>query len=474
MSGGSGGGGNAGNQGSNNATSYHQHQQQQSQLEQTGLLPDLNGVDLAMSLSPKQHTSHVQGGGAHSTPFSVTDILSPIEESYRKLELAAAAAAVGVGVGVVSHPQGSPYTNACGARVGGNTGSSSASSGSPPLHGGSTPGGSTPGPVSGANGSGGAGSAIGNGGMSAMGNPYATMQLTSQYQYCAAELSPYHHAGPGVGAGGSASDPMRSHAVSSHHHPWYAPAPPTTNDPRFAISRLMGAAGAGSNMAGCSVGQSMSDVGKSSGMGVGVGVGVGVGMGVGAMQFPLAQRRKRRVLFTQAQVYELERRFKQQKYLSAPEREHLASLIHLTPTQVKIWFQNHRYKCKRQAKEKAMAEQNAQNQSASSPRRVAVPVLVKDGKPCGSGGGGGNEGSRGGPSAALASPAPHMTAASSPHGTHHGASVSHHSVVGVSHVMSSSQSLQHCSYTRAGAQQGMQQQQQAQCGAYLPLQGRAW
>lgn len=88
-------------------------------------------------------------------------------------------------------------------------------------------------------------------------------------------------------------------------------------------------------MAGCSVGQSMGDVTKSSGMGVGVGVGVGVGMGVGAMQFPLAQRRKRRVLFTQAQVYELERRFKQQKYLSAPEREHLASLIHLTPTQVR-------------------------------------------------------------------------------------------------------------------------------------------
>ena len=38
--------------------------------------------------------------------------------------------------------------------------------------------------------------------------------------------------------------------------------------------------------------------------------------------------------FVFQQVYELERRFKQQKYLSAPEREHLASLIHLTPTQV--------------------------------------------------------------------------------------------------------------------------------------------
>ena len=34
------------------------------------------------------------------------------------------------------------------------------------------------------------------------------------------------------------------------------------------------------------------------------------------------------------QVFELERRFKQQRYLSAPEREHLAQVISLTPTQV--------------------------------------------------------------------------------------------------------------------------------------------
>ncbi|XP_068577836.1 NK2 homeobox 4a [Cebidichthys violaceus] len=102
-----------------------------------------------------------------------------------------------------------------------------------------------------------------------------------------------------------------------------------------------------------------------------------------------APRRKRRVLFSQAQVYELERRFKQQKYLSAPEREHLASMIHLTPTQVKIWFQNHRYKMKRQAKDKATQQLQQQQQDgnlcqqqAQSPRRVAVPVLVKDGKPC--------------------------------------------------------------------------------------------
>ena len=53
------------------------------------------------------------------------------------------------------------------------------------------------------------------------------------------------------------------------------------------------------------------------------------------------KKRKRRVLFTKAQTYELERRFRQQRYLSAPEREQLARIINLTPTQVKIWFQNH-------------------------------------------------------------------------------------------------------------------------------------
>lgn len=110
-------------------------------------------------------------------------------------------------------------------------------------------------------------------------------------------------------------------------------------------------------------------------------------------KLPSTQRRKRRVLFSQAQVYELERRFKQQKYLSAPEREHLAQLISLTPTQVKIWFQNHRYKMKRASKEKALTESNnssttnnnnnsSSNSCHNSPRRVAVPVLVKDGKPC--------------------------------------------------------------------------------------------
>lgn len=102
------------------------------------------------------------------------------------------------------------------------------------------------------------------------------------------------------------------------------------------------------------------------------------------------KKRKRRVLFTKAQTYELERRFRQQRYLSAPEREHLASLIRLTPTQVKIWFQNHRYKTKRAQNEKGVYEHHPSMHPAHphhpsalpSPRRVAVPVLVRNGKPC--------------------------------------------------------------------------------------------
>lgn len=94
---------------------------------------------------------------------------------------------------------------------------------------------------------------------------------------------------------------------------------------------------------------------------------------------PEHKKRKRRVLFSKAQTYELERRFRQQRYLSAPEREHLASIIRLTPTQVKIWFQNHRYKTKRAATERVEATGGRPDYS---PRRVAVPVLVRDGKPC--------------------------------------------------------------------------------------------
>ena len=60
------------------------------------------------------------------------------------------------------------------------------------------------------------------------------------------------------------------------------------------------------------------------------------------------RKRRPRALFSHAQVFELERRFNVQRYLTAHEREVLASALHLTERQVKIWFQNRRYKSKRQ------------------------------------------------------------------------------------------------------------------------------
>ena len=42
------------------------------------------------------------------------------------------------------------------------------------------------------------------------------------------------------------------------------------------------------------------------------------------------------IFIFQAQTFELERRFRQRRYLSAPEREQLALSINLTPTQVRI------------------------------------------------------------------------------------------------------------------------------------------
>lgn len=88
-----------------------------------------------------------------------------------------------------------------------------------------------------------------------------------------------------------------------------------------------------------------------------------------AVREPCAgSKRRSRAAFSQAQVHELERRFRAQRYLSGPERAALADSLKLTETQVKIWFQNRRYKTKRRQTEQEM----------SLPRTVAVKVMLTD------------------------------------------------------------------------------------------------
>ncbi|CAG9813655.1 unnamed protein product [Phaedon cochleariae] len=329
------------------------------------VLPELNGVELAMSLSPKHlHHQHQQTGQQalshhlqqlhqhhhhHSTPFSVTDILSPIEESYRKLELA-------------TNPP-SPYRST----------SSGSSITSPGI---------------------GAGS---GGGACSMNGGYPVMGQFGGGQYCPVSEN------LGLGAPYSGG--------------WYQTS---AADPRFAISRLMGSSAASANMAHHGLNSAMP------------GLGACAMPDSKPMQFPLAQRRKRRVLFTQAQVYELERRFKQQKYLSAPEREHLASLIHLTPTQ-----------------------------SSSSPRRVAVPVLVKDGKPCSGGG------------SSSANQTSTSSTSSESNRTQQSPAIS--AAAAAAACQNQQQSVAAQCMANGGLAMAYRQQSnyQQQCGGYLPLQTRA-
>lgn len=86
----------------------------------------------------------------------------------------------------------------------------------------------------------------------------------------------------------------------------------------------------------------------------------------------IKRKKRSRAAFSHAQVFELERRFAQQRYLSGPERSDLAKNLRLTETQVKIWFQNRRYKTKRkQIQQHEVAVLNAT-------KRVPVQILVRE------------------------------------------------------------------------------------------------
>lgn len=88
-------------------------------------------------------------------------------------------------------------------------------------------------------------------------------------------------------------------------------------------------------------------------------------------RFRTVAKKRSRAAFSHEQVHELERRFSIQRYLSGPERADLAFALKLTETQVKIWFQNRRYKTKRRQLATELA-------ALSSPKTVAVKVLVRN------------------------------------------------------------------------------------------------
>ncbi|XP_074855834.1 homeobox protein HMX3 [Carettochelys insculpta] len=90
------------------------------------------------------------------------------------------------------------------------------------------------------------------------------------------------------------------------------------------------------------------------------------------------RKKKTRTVFSRSQVFQLESTFDMKRYLSSSERAGLAASLHLTETQVKIWFQNRRNKWKRQL----AAELEAANLShAAAQRIVRVPILYHENSP---------------------------------------------------------------------------------------------
>jgi hypothetical protein len=140
------------------------------------------------------------------------------------------------------------------------------------------------------------------------------------------------------------NNPMPSNPISTSPtntnntstNSWYQPS--HCSDPRFAMSRLLtGQAPSQYDMyqSAAAASSMMVDPLKSA-----------------YHPFAFAPKRKRRVLFSQQQVMELEKRFDKNRYLNAQDRDQLAHALNLSSTQVKIWFQNHRYKTKKASKEK--------------------------------------------------------------------------------------------------------------------------
>ncbi|XP_041985586.1 homeobox protein Hmx-like [Aricia agestis] len=89
------------------------------------------------------------------------------------------------------------------------------------------------------------------------------------------------------------------------------------------------------------------------------------------------RKKKTRTVFSRSQVFQLESTFDMKRYLSSSERAGLAASLHLTETQVKIWFQNRRNKWKRQL----AAELEAANMAHAAQRLVRVPILYHESRP---------------------------------------------------------------------------------------------
>uniref|UniRef100_A0A8C8EEW4 Homeobox domain-containing protein n=1 Tax=Otus sunia TaxID=257818 RepID=A0A8C8EEW4_9STRI len=75
-----------------------------------------------------------------------------------------------------------------------------------------------------------------------------------------------------------------------------------------------------------------------------------------AFKAKIGKAKRVRTIFTSDQLARLEKEFARQQYMVGMERCLLASSLHLTEEQVKVWFQNRRIKWRKQSLEQQQAK----------------------------------------------------------------------------------------------------------------------
>ncbi|XP_006011197.1 transcription factor LBX2 [Latimeria chalumnae] len=90
------------------------------------------------------------------------------------------------------------------------------------------------------------------------------------------------------------------------------------------------------------------------------------------------KRRKSRTAFTNHQIYELEKRFLYQKYLSPADRDQIAQQLGLTNAQVITWFQNRRAKLKRDLEEMKADVESLKSLPPKDLEKLTAMVDIED------------------------------------------------------------------------------------------------
>ncbi|KAI6171303.1 Homeobox protein Nkx-3 [Aphelenchoides bicaudatus] len=95
----------------------------------------------------------------------------------------------------------------------------------------------------------------------------------------------------------------------------------------------------------------------------------------------MLKSQRRRSTFSALQVHVLENEFYKHRYVSAEKRAGLAAFLGLSQQQIKIWFQNRRYKTKVKNGTSRRGDQRNQSTYSEQPLQTIVNVPLQSTNP---------------------------------------------------------------------------------------------